>query len=42
MVELGWISKASKENPWSADVRVTQWIGKQKGTQFSVGAQYHF
>jgi outer membrane autotransporter protein len=42
MVELGWSSKASQTNPWSADVRLTQWMGKQKGTQFSVGAQYHF
>ncbi|RHK01061.1 hypothetical protein DW089_08330 [Acidaminococcus sp. AM05-11] len=34
-VELGWQSKASKENPWGADVRVTGWAGRQRGVTYS-------
>lgn len=35
-VELGWQSKATKENPWGADVRVTGWSGVQRGFTYGV------
>ncbi|RHK01135.1 MULTISPECIES: beta strand repeat-containing protein [Acidaminococcus] len=36
MLELGWQSKATKENPWGADLRVTGWTGAQRGVTYGV------
>ena len=35
LLELGWKSDATKENPWGADLRVTGWAGKQRGLVFN-------
>ena len=35
MLELGWKSDATKENPWGADLRLTGWAGKQRGLVFN-------
>ncbi len=36
MLELGWQSKATRENPWGADLRITGWTGAQRGVTYGV------
>ncbi|MBQ7704042.1 MAG: hypothetical protein IJT73_01230, partial [Selenomonadaceae bacterium] len=31
MLELGWIIKPVKDNPWAVDINATGWIGNQRG-----------
>lgn len=31
MIEVGWMLRPRKENPWLLDITATGWLGKQKG-----------
>ena len=31
MIEVGWMIRPRKENPWLLDITATGWLGKQKG-----------
>lgn len=33
MLELGWIIKPLKDNPWAVDINATGWIGNQRGVK---------
>ena len=35
LLELGWKSDSTKDNPWGADLRLTGWAGKQRGVVFN-------
>ena len=42
MLELGWRSKATKTNPFSVDLGLTGFTGKQRGLQFNAGFNWEF
>ena len=33
MLELGWIIKPLRDNPWTVDINATGWIGNQRGVK---------
>ena len=35
LLELGWQSKITRDNPWGADIRFTGWAGTQRGVTYS-------
>lgn len=41
-LELGWKSKMTKDNPWSADFNLTGWAGKQRGITYTLGVSRAF
>lgn len=41
-IELGWKSKMTKDNPWSADFNLTGWAGKQRGITYTLGVSRAF
>lgn len=41
-LELGWKSKMTKDNPWSADFNLTGWSGKQRGITYTLGVSRAF
>ena len=31
MIEIGWLMRPLKDNPWTLDIHATGWIGMQQG-----------
>ena len=42
MLELGWIIKPLKENPWTVNINATGWIGNQRGVKAFAKVQKSF
>ena len=42
MMELGWQVKPSKKSPFTVDLAVTGWTGKQEGVEFRLGTKWNF
>ena len=42
MLEIGWESQATKDNPWGADLHLTGWAGTQRGVTYSVSVTRAF
>ena len=42
MLELGWIIKPLKDNPWAVDINATGWIGNQRGVKAMAKIQKSF